>query len=161
MKKYGIDLPELNKSGHFLDDYLGQAAHKGTEAREAIASGKFDTAWGCYQEMSLLYLKHAEKQNFTKDQTLALIGRVHRAMARLLKKEKRHRDALIHALYFIACSDTPLEKELKYYRPFVNRCKLKKVTINEVTGFIKVWRKSPDFIQIRDKVAEWESLQDG
>lgn len=153
-------LSEQNEDGFFIDDYLGQAAHAGSKAQEAMEAGEYDRAWGHYQEMSQLYLQHAQKEGFTAKQTLALVGRVHRAMARLLRKEERHHDALVHILYCTACSDAPLEKELKNYRPFFNRCKFQNVELNEVTESISKWRAGPDFRAIRDAVAEWKAREE-
>lgn len=150
------ELPDLNDGGFFVDDYLGQAANAGLKAREAMDLGDFDVAWAQYQEMSQIYLKHAHKEGFTVKQTLALVGPVHRSMARLLMQEGKHNDALVHILYYTACSDTPLEKELKNYRPFVNRCKFLGVALEEVSERISDWRAAPDLRAIRDVVAEWK-----
>lgn len=150
-----FDLPKQNDEGFFVDDFLGQAANAGSKAREAIEVGNFNAAWGYYQEMGQLYLKHAQKERFTAAQTLVLVGSVHRAMARLLKQEERHHDALTHILYYTACSESPLNKELKGYRPYFNRCKFKEVVLDEVTDHLSVWRELPDFAAIRDMVIEW------
>lgn len=139
-----------------MEDYLGQAANQGTKARAAIDAGDFDAAWGHYQEMNEIYLMHATKQNFTVKQTLALIGSTHRAMAKLLKLEGRHPDALVHILYCTACSKSALHKELKHYRPYFNRCKFDCVELQEVTSRLRDWKKNPDFVGIRDTVAEWK-----
>lgn len=156
----GFAFPEQNEDGYFIDDYLGQAANAGSKARDAIETGDFDAAWGQYQEMSRLYLKHAQREGFTAKQTLALVGSVHRAMARLLRQENKHHEALVHILFCTACSDKPLDKELKHYRPFVNRCKFRSVDLAEVTERISEWRTVPDFRAIQEKVAEWKSRED-
>lgn len=56
-----FELPEQNEDGYFIDDDLRQTAHAGSKARDAIEAGDFDSAWGQYQEMSQLYLKHAQR----------------------------------------------------------------------------------------------------
>lgn len=77
-------------------------------------------------------------------------------MARLLKTENRHHEALIHILYSTACSRDSLEKELKQYRPFFNRCKYRNVKLEEVISALKTWKAKPDFVSIRDTVTEWK-----
>lgn len=153
---FEYDLPPTNEDGYFLDDFLGLAANEGTKASKAIEEGRFDDAWGHYQEMSQLYLRHAKKEKFTVPQTLALVGGTHRAMARLLKTEGRHHEALVHILYSTACSGSPIEKELKQYRPFFNRCKYKNVKLEEATSALETWKDNPDFRSIRDTVSEWK-----
>ena len=62
-------------------------------------------------------------------------------------------------MYCTACSNTPLERELKHYRPFVNRCKFFGVDLDEVTEYIGDWRASPDLRVIREVVAEWKARE--
>ena len=158
---FEYELPPTNEDGFFVDDFLGLAANEGTQASAAIEEEKYDDAWGHYQEMSQLYLRHAKKENFTVPQTLALVSSVHQAMARLLKLEEKHRDALVHILYCTACSNSKIEKELKHYRPFFNRCKFKNVKLEEVTSALEAWKDNPDFVAIRDTVAEWKERDSG
>jgi hypothetical protein len=153
---FKLNFPPTNEEGFFVDDFLGLAANEGSKARAAIEAEKYNEAWGHYQEMSQLYLQHAKKENFTVPQTLALVGSVHRAMARHLKLEERHHDALIHILYCTACSGSQIEKELKNYRPFFNRCKFKNVQLEKVTSALEKWKDNPDFVAIRDTVTEWK-----
>jgi hypothetical protein len=153
---FEYELPSMNEEGLYADDFLGLAANEGSKASAAIEAGKFDEAWRHYQEVSQLYLRHAKKENFTVPQTLALVGSVHRAMAKLLELEDRHQDALIHILYCTACSNSQLEYELKHYRPFFNRCKFKNVKLEEVTSVLETWKDNPDFVAIRDTVVEWK-----
>jgi len=82
-------------------------------------------------------------------------------MASLLKLEEKHRDALVHILYCTACSNSQLEKELKHYRPFFNRCKFKNVKLEEVTSALEAWKGNPDFVAMRDTVAEWKERDIG
>lgn len=155
-ESFELDISPTNEDGFFVDDFLGLAANEGSKASVAIDAKKYDEAWGHYQEMSQLYLRHAKKEKFTVPQTLALVGSTHLAMARLLKTEERHHDALIHILYCTACSDSQLEKELKDYRPFFNRCKFNNVQIEEVISNLEEWKNNPDFTSIRDTVSEWK-----
>lgn len=147
----------MNDEDFWVDDYLGQAANEGSKARAAIDAEKYDIAWGHYQAMSQLYLSHAKKQNFTLPQTLALVGSVHRAMAGLLQLEGRHHDALVHVLYCTACSKHSLDKELKSYRPYFNRCNFTNVKLDEVTRHLETWKECPDFVEIRNIIAGWKN----
>jgi hypothetical protein len=152
-----IDLRNRNDEGYFFDDFLGQAADAGSRAREAIEAGDLNAAWGHYQRMSHLYLQHAQKERFTRQQTLELVGSTHGAMASLLRQEGRHPDALVHILYCIACSGTASEKDLKRYRPFVNRCKFQEFGLEEVAEKLQRWKENPDLASIRDTVSEWKA----
>lgn len=88
-------------------DYLGNAALAGDRATAAKSRGDFNAAWGFYQEMKEQYLQHANRENFTHAQTLALDSAVSQPLADILRLEGKHRDALVHIVYWIACRRPP------------------------------------------------------
>ncbi len=139
-----------------MEDYLGMAANQSEMARKAMEKGAFDTAWGHYQKTSQLYMQHANSSNFTIRETLALIGKVHIAMARLLRAENRHIDALPHILYACATNNKrTAEQELTFYRPFFNRCKFQDLKVDDATNLLSIWKESPDYNRIQETVRNW------
>lgn len=148
----------LMKESDFLeDDYIGLASLESQLASEAIDAGDFDKAWGHYQRVIFLRAKNAEKYKFTRSQTIAATSSVHIAMARMLKTENRHHEALIHILYYVAGSNNAIADQIKIYRPYVNRCKFSDINLAMVSAKLEEWKEEPDIRQIRDTVAKWKS----
>ena len=145
--------------GFRKDDYIGLASLESRLASEAIESGNFDKAWGHYQKVIVLRAKGAEKYKFTKRQTIESMSNVHIALARMLTKENRHDEALMHILYYVAGSNSPLSANLKIYRPYVNRCKFADLDLTTVTAKLNSWKDEPDLVQIRDTVTDWKSTK--
>lgn len=158
-----ISIP-LNKSDDILKaldrldmtDYLGQAAQAGDRAKVAAANNDFDGAWRFYHEQKSLYLKHANRSEFTSAQTIALDGSVHRDLANLLRLENRHAEALVHFLYYYATSPKRTKTDEKQITAYVNRAKLK-VSTNTVQSFVAALGINPDFRTIQSTCAQWKS----
>ena len=139
-----------------MTDYLGQAAEAGNRAKVATANKDFDGAWRFYHEQKSLYLKHASRSEFTRAQTIALDGSVHRNLANLLRLENRHLEALVHFLYCYATSPRRTKTDEKQISAYVNRAKLT-VGTNEVKDFVATLGTHPDFRTIQSTCARWKS----
>lgn len=135
-------------------DHLGKAAIACEEARKAVAEGKHDVAWGFLHEAKNQYVQHAARQRFTAEQTLALDAAISPSFANILRLENKHRDALVHMIYWAATS-TPSASLTKRVRPYFNRCKFQSVGLPDLEAFIDSLRPLPDFANIRDTVAGW------
>lgn len=136
-------------------DHLGKAAAACGEARKAVAEGNHDAAWGHFHEAKNQYLQHAARHHFTAEQTLALDAALGPSLANILRLESKHRDALVHMIYWAATS-TPSTTVTKRIRPYFNRCKFESLWLPDLESFIDSLRPLPDFVKIRNAVARWQ-----
>lgn len=136
-------------------DYLGKAALAGENARSAKKQGDFNAAWGFYQEMKEHYIQHAARQKFIAAQTLALDAAVSQQLADILRLEGKHHDALVHIIYWVACTHKPSKTQEQKLRAYFNRCKFRSVTLADLESYVSISRSNPDFTKIRDTVSGW------
>lgn len=139
------------------NDYLGNAALASDKARSAVSTGDFNSAWGFYQEAKDNYLQHAIRENFTPAQTLAIDSSVSQPLANILRLEGKHRDALVHIVYWIACDPRPSKMQQQKLRAYFNRCKFTDAVLADVEALASISRVSPDFISIRSTIGGWSS----
>lgn len=137
-------------------DYLGKAAVARSEAKAAIVEGRFDDAWRKYHEEKQHFLNHAGRCNFTPEQTLALDGTVSKSLANVLRIEKRHRDAFVHIVYWVASSEIETKEQGQKLRAYFNRCKYQHRSLNDVRALIDQLRPLPDFRAIQETFAAWD-----
>lgn len=148
-------LVERLQAGAFKEDHLYDAAAAGAKAKEAAAAGKFDEAWGLYQDQKQHYLKHAARSGFTKAQVLALDASVSESLANILRLEGKHHDALVHIVYWVAASSRVTKSQQQKIPAYFNRCKFKNITLSEFTTLIETSRPNPDFKKFRDIIYGW------
>ena len=140
------------------EDYLARAAQAGHEAKAAVKAKEFDKAWGLYHEQKSLYLRHAQRCNFTKHQILALDSEVHENLANILRLEGKHEDAFIHILYWvIAQAQRPIKRHEQKLAAYFKRCKYENTDMEEVLRFTRSDIATPDYLAARSKVAEWSA----
>jgi hypothetical protein len=137
------------------NDHLGKAAIAGQKAQEAVASRKFDVAWGLYQDQKQHYLQHASRCGFTKAQVLALDASVSQPMANILRLENKHHDALVHIVYWVAASPRITKSQQQKLPAYFNRCRFKTVTLADLNDLVGASRADPDFVRIRDVIGGW------
>ncbi|MCM8510901.1 hypothetical protein J0904_02205 [Acinetobacter bereziniae] len=77
-----------------FEDHLGKAARNKHLAKQAIRDGRFDDAWGYLHDQKMEYINHANRQRFTRLQTLMLDSYPHIDMANILRLEGKHLAAL-------------------------------------------------------------------
>ena len=137
-------------------DFLGLAAAAGSKAREAVAAGDYNKAWGLYQDQKNLYLQHANNSGFTARQTIALDASIHQQMANVLRLEGRHADALVHILYWAAgTADRPVKAHESKIRAYFNRCKLKTTKLDEVQTYLFNRKGPASYSTIQNQVKHW------
>lgn len=138
-----------------IEDFLGRAAEAKHAAYAAERVGDFDAAWRLHHERRELYLKHAQRQGFTKTQTLAIDATVAEDLANVLRKEGRHLDAFAYILYWATAQrDHPIKRHETKLRAYLKRSELTHINLDEVMAFV---RESPraDFQTVRAMVAQW------
>lgn len=140
------------------EDYLGEAALLGHEAKAAIKDKKYDKAFKLYQSQKELYLHHANRQGFTTQQTFSLDASVHENLANILRLEHKNDDALAHILYWvIAQKERPIKRHSQKLAAYFNRCNFSNVLIEEAINFSALDISKPDYRTAQIKVAEWRS----
>ena len=142
-------------------DWLGKAAVVRRKAAVAVKAGEHDKAWGLLHEEQGYYARHAAKNNWNNTQLLSLTGNVHEGLANILRKEKKHNQALEHILFWVKSDKRPIqyratkrhETKLKSY---FNRCKFEGVSLDEVMEYAKVDDGLADLLNIRTQVSKWQ-----
>ena len=134
-----------------IDNFLGEAAIAEHAAKAAIKSKKFDEAWRLLHVQQEFYVLHANKQKYTASQSLALLSTINMSFANILRLEKKHHDALVNVMYACACHSGNSGK----LQAYVNRCKFKGITIDDVSDFINDCSVAPDMVAIQAQVSEW------
>jgi hypothetical protein len=151
------DLATRLQADFAKNDHLGKAAIARSKAQEALASGKYDVAWGLYHEQKQHYLQHAARCGFTKPQVLALDASVSEPMANILRLEGKHYDALVHIVYWVAASPRITKLQQQKLPAYFNRCRFETVTLSDLNDLVEVSRVDPDFVRIRDEIGGWRN----
>lgn len=137
------------------DDYLGLAANANNRAKIEIKNKNYEKAWELFLEKQQYFFQHAEKQNFTACNTIALDASVSEDFANILRLENNHKQALVHMIYCVAGEYPTVKYKATKLLAYFNRAKLNNVTFKELEDFIFSLRKPPDYRAIQDKVKEW------
>ncbi len=137
------------------NDFLGKAAIAKRKAISAIKNKKYDIAWGLFHEQKENFMKHAVRSEFSQRQIFALDSSVSEIFANILRLEGRHHEALVHIIYWIACSDKQTKRQHEKLIAYFNRAKLKNVEYSVVEGFIESMKRDPDFRVIQNNVKGW------
>ncbi len=139
-------------------NHLGKAAVARDRAKESIQRKNYDHAWEQLHVQQSEFLQHAAKHHFTKRQTLALVASVHREMARVLRLEGKHDQALTHMLYVAATSmeiSNPLRTKLVAH---FKRCRFQDdYTDDQAELAARLLRKAPDIRAAQTQVSRWRN----
>lgn len=123
---------------------------------EAINSVHHDVAWKRTHEFQEWCIERANKQRYDRRTALSSLSGPHRFFRRVLKKEGRHNEELVHLIFEAACD----HRDLKYYpreiRSCFRRCKFKTISVEEALQLYEAQSKEPDFTEISGTVASWE-----
>lgn len=142
------------------NDFLGKAADVGHKAKEAIKTKQYDEAWRLYHEQKSFYMQHANRSGFTAKQTLALDASIHEELANILRLENKHKDALVHIVYWVLSGDDhPIKRHQQKLQSYFNRCKFKNTELSEAENTISSNSKTPEFTLAKSIVEEWVSRE--
>ena len=137
-------------------DCLGRAAELGKASAEAMELGQRDLVWRLVHMQKVLYMQHAAKNGFTRAQTLALDGRMHQVTAKVLRDERKHKEALIDILYWASSFDRISRAIEKTVKAYANRADIPSLKDREVISFLKAGLQRRELSDIRDQVAHWD-----
>jgi len=116
-------------------DYLVLALNKGNEAQIAMREKNNTEAWGLLQSQKQLNSKFVASQSAGADALVALDSPVSKDLANLLRQEKKHKDALVHIIYWVGNSQSVTKDQQSKLRAYVNRAKLSVTTVDDVMGY--------------------------
>ena len=123
---------------------------------EAIDSDRHDVAWKRIHEFQEWCIERANEQRYDRRAAISLLSVPHRFFRRVLKKEGRHNEELVHLIFEAACD----HRDLKYYpreiRSCFRRCKFTTTSVEETLQLYEAQNREPDFTRIRGTVASWK-----
>ena len=112
-------------------------------------------------EQQSAYAKHINSPigHFTSKQAFVLLSTVNEQLANVLRLESKHRQALVHIVYWAAWGSASgrmtksMSSKLKSY---FNRCQYEQQNLGEVEKLVNHEAKlRPDFVRIQSLLSEW------
>jgi len=156
-EKNDVDLEGLSlvKLSGDSEDWLGKAAIASEVAANEVKTKNYDKAWELYQQVKSFYMNHAKSFSFTQQQTIALDASVSKALANILRLEKKDKDAMVHICYWVASSDSMNKTQISKLSAYFNRLKVRNTKLQEVVKYVDDARPIPDFRAIQSQVSSW------
>ena len=116
-------------------DYLQLAAEKGREAKLAMREKNHAEAWELIQQQKHFYSQLTDQQSISVTELIGLDSNVSKDLANLLRLEKKHKDALVHIVYWVANSKSVTKDQESKLRVYFNRAKLTGPTVDDVMDY--------------------------
>ena len=125
----------------YMIDYDGRHIQDAIKYRDlgrvAFKEGRNNDAWNYFSMESEEYAKHAEVMGFSAINTICLCNSVGEARANILRVEGKHLDAFFHIFLWVATSKhRKIKKHDQKLQAYFNRCKFKKLTLDEVKAYL-------------------------
>ena len=116
-------------------DYLQLALEKGREAKVAMREKNNAEAWELLQQQKNFYNKFSISEGSNESELTALDSSVSKDLANLLRQDKKHKDALVHIIYWVANSKTVTKDQESKLRVYFNRAKLMGPSVDDVMDY--------------------------
>jgi hypothetical protein len=116
-------------------DYLQLAQEKGREAKVAMREKNNAEAWELLQQQKNFYNKFSISEGSNESELTALDSSVSKDLANLLRQDKKHKDALVHIIYWVANSKTVTKDQESKLRVYFNRAKLMGPAVDDVMDY--------------------------
>jgi hypothetical protein len=116
-------------------DYLQLALEKGREAKVAMREKNNAEAWELLQQQKSFYNKFSINEGSNQSEITALDSSVSKDLANLLRQDKKHKDALVHIIYWVANSKTVTKDQESKLRVYFNRAKLMGPAVDDVMDY--------------------------
>ena len=116
-------------------DYLQLAQEKGREAKVAMREKNNVEAWELLQQQKSFYNKFSINEGSNESELTALDSSVSKDLANLLRQDKKHKDALVHIIYWVANSKTVTKDQESKLRVYFNRAKLMGPAVDDVMDY--------------------------
>ena len=136
-------------------DYLQLAAEKGREAKLAMREKNNAEAWELIQQQKHFYSQLTDQQSISVTELIGLDSNVSKDLANLLRLEKKHKDALVHIIYWVANSKSVTKDQESKLRAYFDRAKLMGPTFDDVYDYCKAERGKKEFDVIQKDVDSW------
>tara|TARA_B110000503_G_scaffold102864_1_gene153634 strand:+ start:2961 stop:3545 length:585 start_codon:yes stop_codon:yes gene_type:complete len=116
-------------------DYLKLADEKGREAKVAMREKNNVEAWELLQQQKSFYNKFFISEGRNESELTALDSSISKDLANLLRQDKKHKDALVHIIYWVANSKTVTKDQESKLRVYFNRAKLMGPSVDDVMDY--------------------------
>lgn len=142
--------PDTNESG----DYLLLAANAKRSAKEEIKNKNYNAAWEHFHTQKEFLRKHSISQNWNAIDSVNLDASVSKDLANVLRLEGKHKDALVHIVYWYSNSKSITKEQKSKLSAYYNRSQMANTSLEEIINYCG--SKQPlDFKEIRDQVDAW------
>lgn len=135
-------------------DHLGLAALAKRSALDAVGRGDYNSAWSFISEQQEHYINHARCNRWSPRDVLSIDGKVSADFAYILYKEGKHKQALVHIVYWTSTARNVIKDHDKKLGAYFKRCKFENITLDAFKVFADECRKRPDYVQIQNRIAE-------
>ena len=93
---------------------------------------------------------------FDAEQVMRMDGSVSEDFANILRIEKRHTQALVHIVYWIATSTIPIKRHETKLAAYFARCKFQTTTLDDAERYLRSIDGIPDYMAIQSEVTAWQ-----
>jgi hypothetical protein len=136
-------------------DCLGRAAEIGKCTQQAMDVENHDLVWRLVHMQKVLEMQHAAKSGFSRENVLALDGKLHRTLAGVLHKEGKHKDALVNILYWASSYDRISGSIKKKVQAFIDRANVPLVGEKEILAYLNAGLNQREITEIQQQVDHW------
>ena len=137
------------------EDYLLLATEKGAEAKLAMREKNNAEAWELLQQQKSLFSKFATNEGKSGAESTALDAGVSKELANILRLDKKHKEALVHVIYWIANSKSVTKDQEGKLQAYFNRAKLSGTVVGDVMEYCLI-DGVKEFSSIQKDVDSWE-----
>ena len=137
------------------EDYLLLATEKGAEAKLAMREKNNAKAWELLQQQKSLFSKFATDEGQSGAESTALNAGVSKELANILRLDKKHKEALVHVIYWIANSKSVTKDQEGKLQAYFNRAKLSGTVVGDVMEYCLI-DGVKEFSSIQKDVDSWE-----
>lgn len=154
------EIQDVSNKKHVSDmeageDYLLLATEKGAEAKLAMREKNNAEAWELLQQQKSLFSKFATNEGKSGAESTALDAGVSKELANILRLDKKHKEALVHVIYWIANSKSVTKDQEGKLQAYFNRAKLSGTVVGDVMEYCLI-DGVKEFSSIQKDVDSWE-----
>jgi hypothetical protein len=135
-------------------DYLQLADEKGREAKVAMREKNNAEAWELLQQQKSFYNKFSISEGRSESELTSLDSSVSKDLANLLRQDKKHKDALVHIIYWVANSKAVTKDQESKLRVYFNRAKLMGPAVDDVMDYC-LGDEGKEFHVVQKDVDSW------
>ena len=143
-----------------MRDWILEMSEHAQTVQSAIDEGNHDSAWKLIHKFQEWCYERINAENHSLEYAGTLLSAVETFRIRILKKEKKYDQMLIHAIYQAAIDSRDLKLHRKGIESAFKKCKFKDTPVSDAISLYERIKRRPfggatDFIEIRDSVSQW------